>query len=47
MLRELKNEVLRLVVAATGRATGKVLTAADQERIKEETLAAATAAGRN
>ena len=44
MLRELKNEVLRLVVAATGRATGKVLTAEDQERIKGETLAAV---GRN
>ncbi|MDE1170622.1 MAG: F0F1 ATP synthase subunit B [Verrucomicrobium sp.] len=40
MLRELRGEVLRLVVDATGRATGKVLTADDQKRIQDETLAA-------
>ncbi len=35
---ELRKELVRLVIDATGRASGKVLTADDQERIKNETL---------
>ena len=33
---DLKREVVRLVVATTGKVTGKVLTAADQRRLTEE-----------
>ena len=39
MLAELKREVGHLVIATTGRVTGKVLTADDQQRINEETAA--------
>ena len=37
MLTELKREVGRLVVQATAKITGKVLTADDQRRLAEET----------
>jgi len=37
MLAELKREVGRLVVQATAKITGKVLTADDQRRLAEET----------
>jgi F-type H+-transporting ATPase subunit b len=37
MLAELKREVGRLVVQATAKITGKVLTADDQQRLAEET----------
>jgi len=37
MLAELKREVLGLVARTTAAVTGKVLTAADQERLAEET----------
>jgi F-type H+-transporting ATPase subunit b len=37
MLAELKQELLALVVRATSAATGKVLTAEDQQRLAEET----------
>jgi F-type H+-transporting ATPase subunit b len=36
MLAELKREIGRLVVATTGRVTGKVLTAEDQKRLADE-----------
>jgi F-type H+-transporting ATPase subunit b len=39
LIAEVRNDLLRLVVDATRRATGKVLTPEDQERIKGETLA--------
>jgi len=42
MLRDTKNEVLGLVATVLGRVTGKVLTAQDQERLKEETLSVVT-----
>jgi len=35
---EMRKELVRLVIDATGKATGKILTADDQERIKNETL---------
>jgi F-type H+-transporting ATPase subunit b len=38
MLTELKREVGRLVVQATGTVLGKVLTAEDQRRMAEETV---------
>jgi F-type H+-transporting ATPase subunit b len=37
MLAELKREVGQLVVQATAKITGKVLTADDQHRLAEET----------
>ena len=37
MLAELKREVGRLVVAATAKVTGKILTVEDQQRLAEET----------
>lgn len=37
MLAELRREVGRLVVATTGKVTGKVLTTDDQKRLVEET----------
>ena len=37
MLAELRHEVGRLVVEATAKVTGKVLTLADQQRLAEET----------
>jgi F-type H+-transporting ATPase subunit b len=37
MLAELRREVGRLVVATTGKVTGKVLTLDDQQRLVEET----------
>ncbi len=37
MLADLKREVGRLVVSTTGKVTGKVLTAQDQQRLVEET----------
>jgi F-type H+-transporting ATPase subunit b len=37
MLAELKREVGRLVLQATAKITGKVLTADDQQRLAEET----------
>jgi F-type H+-transporting ATPase subunit b len=37
MLGELRREVGRLVVATTGKVTGKVLTLEDQKRLTEET----------
>ncbi len=37
MLTELRREVGRLVVATTGKVTGKVLTTEDQKRLAEET----------
>jgi F-type H+-transporting ATPase subunit b len=37
MLAELKREVGKLVVQATTRVTGKILTAEDQRRLAEET----------
>jgi F-type H+-transporting ATPase subunit b len=37
MLAELRREVGRLVVQTTGKVTGKVLTADDQQRLVEET----------
>jgi F-type H+-transporting ATPase subunit b len=37
MLTELRREVGRLVVATTGKVTGKVLTTDDQKRLIEET----------
>ena len=37
MLTELKREVGKLVVQATGRVTGKILTPEDQKRLAEET----------
>jgi F-type H+-transporting ATPase subunit b len=37
MLAELKREVGRLVVQATAKVTGKVLTPDDQQRMAEET----------
>lgn len=37
MLAELKREVGRLVVEATARVTGKILTLEDQRRLAEET----------
>ena len=37
MLAELRREVGRLVVEATGKVTGKVLTPEDQKRLAEET----------
>jgi F-type H+-transporting ATPase subunit b len=37
MLAELKREVGKLVVRATTRVTGKILTAEDQRRLAEET----------
>ena len=40
MLRELKREVGRLVLRTTASVTGKVLTAADQQRLAEETAKA-------
>lgn len=36
MLSELRREVGRLVVATTGKVTGKVLTSEDQSRLTEE-----------
>ena len=36
MLVELRREVGRLVVATTGKVTGKVLTPQDQQRLAEE-----------
>ena len=36
MLTDLRREVGRLVVATTGKVTGKVLTAQDQQRLAEE-----------
>ena len=39
MLADLKRELGRLVVQATSSVTGKVLTAEDQRRIDEETVA--------
>ena len=36
MLADLRREVARLVVATTGKVTGKVLTADDQHRLSEE-----------
>jgi F-type H+-transporting ATPase subunit b len=38
LLSELKREVGRLVVETTTKVTGKILTAADQQRISEETV---------
>ncbi|HOX59816.1 MAG TPA: F0F1 ATP synthase subunit B [Candidatus Paceibacterota bacterium] len=37
MLAELRREIGRLVVATTGKVTGKVLTLDDQKRLAEET----------
>ena len=37
MLAELRREVGRLVVATTGKVTGKILTVEDQQRLAEET----------
>ncbi len=37
MLAELRREVGRLVVETTAKVTGKILTAADQQRLIEET----------
>src|ERR1041385_6048733 len=37
MLAELKREIGRLVVDATGRVTGKILTPEDQRRLADET----------
>ena len=37
MLAELRHEVGRLVVEATAKVTGKVLTLDDQKRLAEET----------
>jgi len=37
MLAELRREVGRLVVEATARVTGKILTVEDQQRLAEET----------
>ncbi|HEX4085083.1 MAG TPA: F0F1 ATP synthase subunit B [Chthoniobacteraceae bacterium] len=37
MLSDLKREVGQLVIATTGRVTGKILTTDDQRRINEET----------
>lgn len=37
MLAELKREIGRLVVATTGRVTGKILTPEDQKRLAEDT----------
>ena len=37
MLAELRREVGRLVVAATVKVTGKVLTPEDQKRLADET----------
>ena len=37
MMTELRREVGRLVVATTGKVTGKILTAEDQQRLAEET----------
>jgi F-type H+-transporting ATPase subunit b len=37
MLAELKQELLALVVRATGAVTGKILTPEDQQRLAEET----------
>jgi F-type H+-transporting ATPase subunit b len=37
MLAELRQEVGRLVVEATGKVTGKILTPDDQKRLAEET----------
>jgi len=37
MLTDLRREVGRLVVATTGKVTGKVLTLDDQKRLVEET----------
>jgi len=42
MLREAKSEVLSLVSTVLTRVSGKVLTAQDQERLKEETLSVVT-----
>ena len=42
MLRETKNEILGLVSTVLTRVSGKVLTAQDQERLKEETLSVVT-----
>jgi F-type H+-transporting ATPase subunit b len=39
LLAQLKSEFGRMVVDATSRVTGKVLTPADQERISKETAA--------
>ncbi len=39
LLTQLKREFGRMVVDATGRVTGKVLTGEDQERINRETAA--------
>jgi F-type H+-transporting ATPase subunit b len=36
MLTDLRREVGRLVVATTGKVTGKILTAQDQQRLAEE-----------
>ena len=36
MLTELRREVGRLVVATTGKVTGKILTTEDQQRLAEE-----------
>ncbi|MBP1625472.1 MAG: hypothetical protein H6Q07_3494 [Acidobacteria bacterium] len=38
MLAELKGEVGRLVVQATARVAGKILTPEDQRRLAEETV---------
>ncbi len=42
MLRETKNDILGLVTDVFTRVSGKVLTAQDQERLKEETLSVVT-----
>jgi len=42
MLGELKREVGRLVVQAATRATGKILTPEDQQRLTEETARVVT-----
>ena len=38
MLTDLKRDFGRLVITATGRVAGKVLTEEDQKRINEETI---------
>jgi F-type H+-transporting ATPase subunit b len=38
MMAELKKEVARLVVQTTGKVTGKVLTAEDQQRLNQEAV---------
>jgi F-type H+-transporting ATPase subunit b len=43
MLAELKREFGRLLVDATARVTGKILTPEDQQRLDEETASQLTA----